>query len=296
MIRPLGASVPTIARAHYGRAVRSATCSICLRSLSSTAAPSSSSSTSTCSGTAPRQLLAGHTLAYKRLPGHVPYQVGLALQHATVDAKLRGEAPNVVYLLEHAPVYTAGRRIKGTDATEGARLRRETGAEYYEIQRGGQTTYHGPGQLVGYPILALKELQLGVRCYVNSLETALIRLCRTQHNLAAGTNEHTGVWVGTNKVAALGVHVSRSITQHGFALNVDPDLRYYDHIVPCGITDMGVTSLAKETGKPVTVDEVVPNLLASFASVWGNQWTRLEEMDPEWNARVEEMSAVKESA
>ncbi|KAI9176124.1 hypothetical protein H9P43_006489 [Blastocladiella emersonii ATCC 22665] len=269
------------------------------RGLASAASPSAPAGTCTLSADSP--LLQGRTLAFKYLGARVPYQRALAIQHATVAALQDQGAdggprvPNVVYLVQHPSVYTAGRRIRGTEATEGERLR-ALGAEYYETQRGGETTYHGPGQLVGYPILHLKNLDISVRCYVSLLEKGLIRTCRDHFDLDAGTCEHTGVWVGENKIAALGVHVSRYVTLHGFALNVNPDLRFFNHIVPCGITDRGVTSVARELASrgvdPATIptaEAAIPRVLTGLADSWGVKWTRLEESHPEWNAEVEAM-------
>ncbi|KAI9218575.1 hypothetical protein BC828DRAFT_388216 [Blastocladiella britannica] len=264
----------------------------------------------TC-GRETQPLLAGHSLAYQYLGANVPYQRALQIQHATVRAlqaqgpaavesgpefSNRGAVPNVMYLLQHAPVYTAGRRIKGTDATEGNRLR-DLGAEYYEVQRGGETTYHGPGQLIGYPILNLKSLSLSVRCYVSLLERGLIRACHDGFGLTdATTSPHTGVWCGDNKIAALGVHVSRYVTIHGFALNVTCEpLPWFEHIVPCGIVGKGVTSVAKELERRMNitkgmevdvVGDAIPSVLDGFSTEWGVQWSKCEKSHPEWSEQV----------
>ncbi|ORZ30163.1 hypothetical protein BCR44DRAFT_1329724 [Catenaria anguillulae PL171] len=270
-------------------------------SLSSAVTPDPTSSTPSCALQS-KLLLAGHTLAYKYLGPAVPYQTALAIQQATLAHRqsLARHVPNVMYLVQHdPPVYTAGRRIKGTDATEGERLRK-LGAQYFEIQRGGEVTFHGPGQIVGYPVVNLKELGISVRCYVSLLERGIIRLCKDHYGLDAGTSPHTGVWVGDNKIAALGVHVSRYVTMHGFALNVTTNLDWYKHIVPCGITDKGVTSIANELQKGraspedagVSEEQVMPKLRQAFASEWGVKWEKLEDAWPEWNEEVERMLKI----
>ncbi|KAI9208126.1 uncharacterized protein BJ171DRAFT_405697, partial [Polychytrium aggregatum] len=151
---------------------------------------------------------------------------------------------NVLLLVEHPPTYTAGRRIKGTTDSEGPRLQ-ALGAEYFETLRGGQTTFHGPGQLVGYPILNLQAHEIGVRSYVSNIENTLIQTC-AKFGINATTTQDTGVWIQDRKIAAIGIHVKRHITAHGFALNCDTDLRWFDHIVPCGLPDKKITSLSQE--------------------------------------------------
>ncbi|KAI9101940.1 hypothetical protein DFS34DRAFT_567297, partial [Phlyctochytrium arcticum] len=151
---------------------------------------------------------------------------------------------DIVLLLQHPPTYTAGRRLKGSDASEGERLRK-LGAGYFETLRGGQTTFHGPGQLVGYPILDLRKMGLGVRNYVCTLERFLIDTC-SKYGIQAARTQDTGVWVEDRKIAALGIQVRQHITSHGFALNANVDLEWYKHIVPCGLEGKSVTSVAAE--------------------------------------------------
>ena len=145
------------------------------------------------------------------------------------------------------------------------------GAELVEADRGGDVTYHGPGQLVGYPIISLAEWKAGQRdvvAYVRRLEDVLIAVCADFGIAAARSTGYTGVWVGDEKIAAIGVRVSRGRTRHGFALNVDPDLSMFEHIVPCGIRDRGVTSMAKLLGRPVEMEAVVDRVVARFAEVF----------------------------
>ncbi|KAL7752219.1 Mitochondrial translocator assembly and maintenance protein 41 [Sorochytrium milnesiophthora] len=232
------------------------------------------------------QMAADSAIAYKLLPT-ISYAAGLELMERTVERKQQDRFfPNVMYLLQHRPVYTAGRRIKNSVDTEGARLR-ALGADYYEVPRGGQTTFHGPGQLVGYPILDLGRLNLSVRCYVNAMEQTLIALCKEEYGLDAATNEHTGVWVGNNKIAALGVHVSDSVTSHGFALNVSTDMVWFHNIVPCGIQGKFVTSLTLELKRPVTIDEVVPKLLERWRTLWAVEMQPLKDVSKEWDQQVD---------
>ncbi|RKO92051.1 hypothetical protein BDK51DRAFT_14997, partial [Blyttiomyces helicus] len=150
----------------------------------------------------------------------------------------------IILTLEHPPTFTAGRRIRGTVDDEGQRLAR-VGAEYFETQRGGQTTFHGPGQLVVYPILDLRTFQLGVRDYVDLLQSVAIESCAA-FGITAGLRPETGVWIGDAKIAAVGIQVRHHITSHGFALNCNTDLTWFDHIVPCGLPDRTVTSISQE--------------------------------------------------
>jgi lipoate-protein ligase B len=143
------------------------------------------------------------------------------------------------------------------------------GASYYEVDRGGDMTYHGPGQLVGYAIVDLAGAQLGVRTYVRNLEQVLIETAARFGVAATTAPGRPGVWVGDAKLGAIGVKVSRGVAYHGFSLNVAPDLSYFRHIVPCGLTGRGVTSLAQVLGRQLTVDEVAPVCARAFADVFG---------------------------
>ena len=183
--------------------------------------------------------------------GVVPYEDAWRLQQA-VHAEVADGAQDTVLLLEHPPVYTAGKRTSPWE-------RPVDGTPVVDVDRGGKITWHGPGQLTGYPILRLAD-PVDVVAYVRRLEQVLIDVC-------AGLGLHTdrvegrsGVWTpdGARKVAAIGIRVARGVTMHGFALNADPDLTAYDRIVPCGISDATVTSLSRELGRDVTVDEVLP--------------------------------------
>lgn len=206
-----------------------------------------------------------------RTLGRIDYAEGLALQRELVEARRRGEIPDQLLLLEHPHVITLGVKVR-TDrshilADEAALTDR--GVTVHEAGRGGDVTYHGPGQLVGYPILDLAPDRRDLHRYVRDLEETLIRTVARFGIEAGRVQGLTGVWVGREKVAAIGVRISRWITSHGFALNVAPDLAYFDLIVPCGISDRGVTSMARLTGRPLTPDEVAPVVAAEFGAVFG---------------------------
>lgn len=189
-------------------------------------------------------------LQVRRL-GVVPYREAWDLQRETHAAVVAGESPDTLLLLEHEPVYTAGRRTEPQD-------RPLDGTPVIDVDRGGRITWHGPGQLVGYPIMHLPQ-PLDVVGHVRRLEGLLITVCDRFGVIGQRVAGRSGVWVDgvpQRKIAAIGVRVARGVTMHGFALNVDCDLGAYDRIVPCGIPDAGVTSLARETGRTVDLDEV----------------------------------------
>jgi lipoyl(octanoyl) transferase len=192
--------------------------------------------------------------------GTVDYRSAYDEQHALAAARAEGTLDHdVLLLLEHPSTYTAGKRTEDTDLPT-------DGSEVITVDRGGRITWHGPGQLVGYPIVGLRE-PLDVVAYVRRLEEALIAVCAA-HDITAGrVDGRSGVWLddGARKVAQIGIRVARAVALHGFALNVDPDLTAFDAIVPCGIADAGVTSLARETGRPITVDEVRGEVAQSVA-------------------------------
>ena len=188
--------------------------------------------------------------------GTVEYRAAWDVQRANADSRRAGTGPDVLMLLEHPSVYTAGKRTQPED-------RPQDGTPVVDVDRGGRITWHGPGQLVGYPIVALAE-QLDVVDFVRRLEEALIRVAHDAGVTAAGRIQgRSGVWLPADgrrperKIAAIGVRVQAGVTMHGFALNCEPDLTAFDRIVPCGITDAGVSSLAVELGRSVPVSEVL---------------------------------------
>jgi lipoyl(octanoyl) transferase len=208
------------------------------------------------------------TLEVREL-GLVPYRDALTLQGVLVDDRKAGRIGDQLLLLQHPHVLTLG--VKGDGgrshilATPEALAARSV--EVFETGRGGDITYHGPGQLVGYPILDLKPDRLDVHRYVRDLEEVLIRTAADYGVAATRIAGLTGVWVGDRKLAAIGVRISRWVTSHGFALNVSPDLDFFDLIVPCGIADRGVTSFAS-LGVAVTPQEVAESLASNFCDVF----------------------------
>jgi lipoyl(octanoyl) transferase len=185
------------------------------------------------------------------------------------EQRARGEIPDTCLLLEHTAVYTAGRRTSPLDRPTG-----DPGAPVIDVDRGGMITWHGPGQLVGYPIVALPE-PIDVVSYVRTIEAALIAVC-AEFGLAAGQVEgRSGVWLQgepglpDRKVAAIGIRVARGVTMHGFALNCDCDLSWYDRIVPCGLRDASVTTLSAETGRQISVTDALDAVERHLASALG---------------------------
>jgi len=201
----------------------------------------------------------------------VPYVDALDMQKALVEQRRAGRIPNLLLLLQHPPVITLGVRassrahVTASDAVLASR-----GVEVHEAGRGGDVTYHGPGQIVGYPILDLRPHRCDVHRYVRDLEEVMIRVC-ADYGVAAGrVAGMSGAWVGSDKIGAIGVRISRWITSHGFAFNVNTRLEDFQLIVPCGIADRGVTSLQKLTGRTVSVSEVEDRIVHRFAGVFGN--------------------------
>ena len=176
----------------------------------------------------------------------------------------------VIYLVEHNPVYTLGKSGKSENMLVSEPYLRSIGAEFYHIDRGGDVTYHGPGQVVGYPILDLEQLGIGLREYIDSLEEAIIGVCREWGIEAGRIAGASGVWLDgdsprARKICAIGVRASRYVTMHGFAMNVNTDLKYFNHINPCGFVDKGVTSLEKELGHEVDIELVKAQIVKHLA-------------------------------
>ncbi len=240
--------------------------------------------------------------------GQVDYSDGLRLQRKLVDLRKAGEIGDVLLLLEHSPVITLGRNAKTANVLASTEALAARGVEVFECDRGGDVTFHGPGQLVGYPIFDLREHELlpldgdlraqrfadnrvratqtrktlGAVDYVRRLEEVLIRTCGDFGIPARRVAGLTGVWTEaepTAKIAALGVHISRSVTSHGFALNVNTDLSFFDLIVPCGITAKPVTSMAKELGRELDLNEVAQAVSRNFGSVFASQMLWVETVD-----------------
>ncbi len=212
--------------------------------------------------------------------GQVDYQQGLDLQRQCVTDRKAGHIGDRLMLLEHNPVITLGRAADSSNVHFSPGALQQRGVEIFQTGRGGDVTFHGPGQVVGYPIIDLHPDRRDVRRYVRDLEEVLIAVAE-EHGITARRLEGlTGVWVGRDKLAAIGVRISRWVTSHGFALNVDTDLSWFDLIVPCGLRDHGVTSLARLLGKPVAPALVAEQIAGHFSRVYGREmirWTDREQ-------------------
>jgi len=208
-------------------------------------------------------------LVVRRL-GLVPYASAVDLQKTLVEDRRAGRIPDTLLLLEHPHVITLGVKLAEarTHVVASPESLDARAVEVVETGRGGDVTYHGPGQLVVYPILDLKPDRQDVHRYVRDLEAVMIRLCAAYGVSADRIAGLSGAWVGDRKIGAIGVRISRWITSHGLALNVSTDLSCFYRIVPCGIADKGVTSLSLQLGRPVSVDEVIDAFVQAFATVF----------------------------
>lgn len=207
-------------------------------------------------------------------PGLVPYGVAHDLQRDLVEKRKQDLIPDTLLLLEHPPVITLGRAADRSNILADEATLRRLGVELHETGRGGDVTYHGPGQLVGYPIIKLSPDRCDIRRYVRDLQEVLIRTTAEYGQVATrhdDSNPNVGVWVGGEKLAALGIRISRWVTMHGFAFNVTTDLDYFQLIVPCGIRDHGVTSLQRLLGHPVELSEVAGRVIRHFGEVFDRQ-------------------------
>jgi lipoyl(octanoyl) transferase len=255
--------------------------------------------------------------------GALDYATGLRLQQRLVELRKEDRIGDVLLLLEHTPVITLGRNAKQKNIVASPELLAQRGVEVFECDRGGDVTFHGPGQLVGYPIFDLRAIAtpdgkrktLGAIDYVRRLEEVLIRTCADYGIPTTRICGLTGVWTTKEalssraqqdnslancpaesrdlafssgvdqeanseaKIAAIGVHISRAVTSHGFALNVNTDLDYFNLIIPCGITTKPVTSMAKELGRKLSLDEVAHSISRNFGTVFGSQMLWLENLD-----------------
>jgi lipoyl(octanoyl) transferase len=218
------------------------------------------------------------TIEVRRL-GTVDYQSALDLQHELVEQRKQGLIPDQLLLLEHPPVITLGVRTRNdrSHVLESEASLAAKGVALFETGRGGDVTYHGPGQLVGYPILDLKPDRCDVHRYVRDLEDVLIRTAGEFGITARRIQGLTGIWVGPDqqpeKLAAIGVRISRWVTSHGFALNVNTNLSHFGLIVPCGISDKGVTSIERLLGRRVPMDEVGNAVARQFAATFTAELT-----------------------
>lgn len=221
-----------------------------------------------------------------------PYDRALDLQHRLVAARKERRGQDVLILLEHPPVITLGRRADESHITASPDLLARLGVRVHRVERGGDVTYHGPGQIVGYPILNLRDYRQDVGWYIHSLEEVILRTLADFGIAAQRVEGAVGVWVGGGKIAAIGARIESWVTYHGFALNVDPDLRYFDLIIPCGMRDKAVTSMRRVLGTPVNLETVRCHLAHRFGEVFG---VSLEEITlPQCVVSAREMEGYRE--
>lgn len=202
--------------------------------------------------------------------GSARYAAVLELQRAAARARIAGEIDqDLLLLVEHPPVVTLGRSSKDAHLLASPEYLRANGVDLFEVERGGDVTFHGPGQLVGYPIIDLKRHRKDLHWYLRQVEEALIRAL-APFGIVGGRNAgYTGVWVDDRKIASIGVHARDWVTWHGFALNVTTDLRYFDLIVPCGIQSVTMTSVSREIGRDVAMSDVAASVTEAFGEVFG---------------------------
>lgn len=222
--------------------------------------------------------------------GRIDYQTALALQQRLVELRHQQRIGDVLLLLEHPPVLTLGRNAHRSNILAGNELLAQRGVQVVETNRGGDVTYHGPGQLVGYPILDLRAARprMGAMDYVRKLEEVLIRTCAEFRLLTDRVPGRTGVWtrpggsIPEKKIAAIGIHISRGITSHGFAFNLTVDLADFDWIIPCGIDDRKVTSLEVETGLAageLQIEGLAHQVARQYGRVFETQMLQLEKLE-----------------
>lgn len=203
-------------------------------------------------------------------PGRLDYKEALDLQEKMMLQRQHNEIPDTLILLEHPPVLTLGRRGEYENILLSKDVLEAQGVKIYEVSRGGDVTYHGPGQIVGYPIMDLTHMGKDVKEYVYKIEEVFIRLLLNEFGIKADRDEkkYTGVWVGNEKITAIGIAVKRWITMHGFAFNVNTDLSHFHWINPCGITDKGVTSVQKLLGKEMDFAKMNELVIKYFCEVF----------------------------
>jgi lipoyl(octanoyl) transferase len=211
--------------------------------------------------------------------GPVPYADARDAQSRLAAARMAGDVPDLLLLLEHPPVYTRGRRSRPEELPMGEDWYRAQGIEICDTDRGGAVTYHGPGQLVGYPIVSLKPYGDDVHLYVRHMERVMIESL-ADRGVEAGIREGlTGVWSGDRKIGSIGVHISRGVTTHGFAINVNNDLQPFEWIVPCGIEGCRVTSLARELGAEQDFEAFADAVAERFGAVYERRPRVIEPSD-----------------
>jgi len=208
------------------------------------------------------------TLTYCDL-GFIDYKEAWDLQSEIHSKRVSGEAEDLLFLLEHPNTYTLGKTAHKENLISSEDYLKQNKITVYNIDRGGDITYHGPGQIVGYPIIDLNNWHKDTHRYLRALEEVIIKTCKDYNLICERNSKHTGVWIGDRKIAAIGIKVSRWVTMHGFAFNVNTDLNLFNGIIPCGIQDKTVTSLSKELGNEIDVSEIKSKLLDNFIIQFG---------------------------
>ena len=207
------------------------------------------------------------TLSYSDL-GHIDYQKAWNLQHEIFNKRLSNEVSDTLLLLEHSNTYTLGKSSNKANLLFSDVELQQKNIAIYNIDRGGDITYHGPGQIVGYPIIDLSFWHKDTHKYLRALEEVIIKTLLEFGVKAERNEKHTGVWVGNNKICAIGIKVSRWITMHGFALNINTDMDLFNGIIPCGIMDKGVTSLSIELNKNIDLNLVKTKIVNNFCEIF----------------------------
>jgi lipoate-protein ligase B len=207
------------------------------------------------------------TLTYCDL-GLIDYQEAWNLQKDIFELRYKNEISDVLFLLEHPNTYTLGKVADKNHLISSIKYLEENKISVYDIDRGGDITYHGPGQIVGYPIISLTDWEKDTHKYLRALEEVIIETSKSFGLLASRNSKYTGVWIGNRKIAAIGIKVSRWITMHGFAFNINTDLSLFQGIIPCGINDKEVTSLQKELSEEININNVKKLLAANFKEIF----------------------------
>ncbi len=201
--------------------------------------------------------------------GRCEYEKTLVIQFDALEKRQRDEIEDTLILVEHPPVITLGSNAMKSNVIASETFLNEQGICLFQTNRGGDVTYHGPGQLVGYPIVDIRSNKIGIKSFVRNIEEVFIQLLKNEFGIQAERiSKHTGVWVGNEKIVAIGLVVKKGVTMHGFAFNINTNLQHFDWIIPCGITDKGVTSLEKITGIRGDVAFVKKLVIAYFSHVF----------------------------
>lgn len=204
--------------------------------------------------------------------GKCEYREALEIQYKLLEKRQKGDIEDTLIIVEHPPVITLGNQAEKSNIIVSEDYLKQQGINIIETNRGGDVTYHGPGQIVGYPIVDIKNSKIGIRDFVAGLEEVFIQLLQQEFGIDSERDrEHTGVWIGSNKILAIGLAVKRGVTMHGFAFNLNTNLQHFEFIVPCGITDKGVTSVEKISGKTYNIDEINKKVVDYFVKVFNYQ-------------------------